>query len=347
MDPVTIQVTGHRLNEKALLAQPQVRRIPVTISQMFGQALADEVGVEVSAMINGGKWWVSRHPRFAKYRSWVRMNYGSDRARKSGTRQRTLENPNPDPKDNPASQDEMNDWGNTQHLMTQWISRQLARDMREVKIGDGTGATRRRYYVTSLKGRGEAVDVTSAVRVLERLAEANASERIKNHTDSRELRMRNLQQALNHGGMQSLKTSRYGQRLYRMAYLAAQQQIKERNAAKAESGGKESKRKKPNRAGSFKWGVQTGRLAEAWGNAQHRTVLKANGKLTVRVFANRDGDMVRTSSGLKSLTGMLLRKRNGPKRLMNQNMARKVIRKAIKSTVSELNSTGMRVRLRK
>lgn len=345
---VNIKITGHHINKALLKKDPKMQQQLRTFANLFSEALADEVGVEVSSLIGSGNWWISRNPRFGYYRAWVKTRYGSDRKRKAGGESRRVGSPSVHPydeHDNPgglSDSDDVAEWGNIQHLTMQWLIKKL----RSVSLPAQDARRRPRVYITGVKTGSGAIDITAAITRLERVARLSNKMTDSVKLDARARRKRNLDALLSDTSLvnRTLKESRYGQKLLRQAELNAIRELRQQQAKKSTGNTNARERRKINRGGNYKWGVQTGQLRNAWGNPTWKKRFDGR-RLNVSVAPNS------ASNGINAwrLTQILQRKivrAGGNGALIRPGRLRRVVNRALMEVRNDAKTRGLRMRFK-
>ena len=153
-------------------------------------------------------------------------------------------------------------------------------------------------------------------------------------------RLQNMQEFMaGSGGVSFLRRSHYGQKLLRLAELAAIRHFRNADTVQDFKGQlktvKQGGRVTP-KNGSFAYGFQTGTLAGAWFNNQAVFRNKAGGGIQISILPKKN------SGGIAPLwlTGILkknIQKQGGDPRLLKPAGARRVVRLALKA----MSGSGM------
>lgn len=344
---VSITITGHRINKTVLNKNEMFSDMLNTFSAAYAEALAEEAGLYISEMLGAGKWWKSRNPRFAKYRAWVKFRYGSDRARKAGGKFRSgVESSSLKDLDNDT---DINTWGNVQHLAMKWLIKKLQHVSLPATFEEASGKRRRGSVITTVTSKGtQAIDVTGAIKHLERVAARNktvSAEGSPNMTQ-REIRLKNLRELFDDEGTvrRELSKTGYGQRLLRMAEIQAVKEIRAREASKASTTKKGKPRKRMNAAGNFKWGVQTGQFRDDWLNATGKSAFDGK-KLQITVQPDNAAQGINTWKLTQFLQAQIHKAGGNPK-LLRGVAARNVMRRALNTARENCEMAGFEFRIK-
>lgn len=337
---VQVRITGHRLDKAALLAHPEFENTRRRFLEAYGELLAEEVGSAVSNTIGSGKWWKSKHPRYGYYRNWVKMRYGSDRARKQqgGLKRRKLS----DPMDLQVA--DINHRADVQRLMVQW----LAKKLRNVSV-QSTSFGKTRYWITGVRsGHSGPIDITGAVYGLDALIERNKGVRDGEKLGKAERRARNVEEFMSRSGsLTLLGQTKYGQRLLRVAEIEAVREIRRKKVeqtfgSKSTSGAS----KRVPRTSNHKYAVQTGKLRDAWLDAEGRVRFREGKGARIAIAPVGNGAGIHPAR-LTHYLKFRIRWQGGDPRLLQKKEVRRVTQTALRALHSQQEFMGVRFRLGK
>lgn len=336
-----IVIKGHRVNAHAAKSNSRTARTTRAFGLAFAEALAEEVGVAVSEKLGSGKWWTSRKSRYGYYRSWVKYRYGSDRNRKRQGRQ-----------GKPKLQDRVDltlglpkKRGDVEDFRFKWLVRQLKR------VTVKTGARGRdQYWIPPDKFSGP-INVTRTVVELNKVLEKNlkVSGPSKSGLSAQERRLRNIGEFMDGEGARLLRTTKYGQTLMRLAEREALRHARNQDHLKSLYGPKVNyqvgayKGRALRAANSaYRYGVQTGRLRDAWLSASVQVKSNHNGQRLVITPVRNDAGIhpLRLTAYLKNQ----IARQGGDPRLLGPKLARKAVRAALHAMQDEGGKLGVRLK---
>lgn len=374
---VRVRVTGHRANGRALDAETLRKKLEPLLPA-FQEALAKAVREAVYETISTGRWHRSRNKRYDYHRSWVAYRYGASRRRPAGGGRGSRSPTN----DGTRSNIQGLDLSGNQALDRMKFNFLMRALDKQAYASAGTrivmGKSERRFNASGAAMSEVGIyDVTSALEKLKVIVADLKHYQALDQRDGTNKAAKHYQRDIEgflygaHDYNRFFRETRMGQRILRQAETAAMRHQRNTMILSADleaqgAGPKDNIVRRQRRLaqqyaksfgsmwrgekkvpvvsskGNYRYGFQTGTLAEAWARATvTRERLENRYRMTIAPHNQRDG----RTPGPADLTRILKRqitKQGGDPKLLKRDQAREAIRSALRQVQADWAKQGIR-----